>query len=167
MYKHPYLFLLFILITMSGWGQSLELSILTTGGDFATGKSGSLSWTLGEMVIETVSTTDHYLTQGFQQSFHELMTSLEPVTKEINFSIYPNPAKDHVNIDITTGSRFFCYQIEIIDLTGEMVYQSELLCNSFHQRTSIAHFSSSLLLIRITGQSGEILKTWKVIKLYN
>jgi hypothetical protein len=152
---------------MPGWGQSLELSIVTSGGDFVTGKSASLSWTLGEMVTETASTTDHYFTQGFQQPFHELMTSLEPVTEEISFSIYPNPAKDHVNIDITMGNQYSCYQIDMIDLTGEMVYQSELLCNSFHQRLSIADFSSSLLLIRITGRSGEILKTWKIIKLSN
>ena len=167
MYKHLSLLFLFVLITMAGRGQSLELSIVTSGGDFVTGNSATLSWTLGEMVTETVSTTDHYLTQGFQQPFNELMTSVEPITEQATVSIYPNPAKDHVYIDITMGSRSSCYRIEIMDMTGAMVYQSALLCGSCHQSIALDHFSSSLLLIRITDEWGQILKNEKIIKLSN
>ena len=168
MYKHPsLLFLFFILITLPGWGQSLELSVMTSGGDFVTGKSASLSWTLGEMVIETVSTTDQYLTQGFQQPFNELMTSIEPESEEITVSVYPNPAKDHVYVDITMGIRLSCCRIEMTDLKGEMVYQSGKLCGSVHHSIPIVRFPSSLFLIKIMEESGEVLKTWKIIKLYN
>jgi hypothetical protein len=167
MTKHLYLFSFFVLITISVWGQSLELSVLTSDGDFVSGKSATLSWTLGEIVIETYAAEDHYLTQGFQQPFYELMTSLEPETEEFNVHIYPNPATDHVYIDITMGTRLSCYHVEMIDLTGETVYRSELLCDPFHQSISLAHVSSSLVLIRITGESGEILKKGKIIRLCN
>ena len=51
-----------------GFGQTLTPEVLAASGDYFTSTSNSLSWTLGESVIETYSSSNNSLTQGFQQS---------------------------------------------------------------------------------------------------
>ncbi|MBP7497474.1 MAG: T9SS type A sorting domain-containing protein [Bacteroidales bacterium] len=65
------LFFIFLSILFSnlGFSQSLSPEVISSAGDFFSGANITLSWTLGEPVIETFSSQDGQivLTQGFQQ----------------------------------------------------------------------------------------------------
>lgn len=49
--------------------QSIDNSVIATSGDYFEGGGNSLSWTLGELAVETYTSPDVILTQGFQQPF--------------------------------------------------------------------------------------------------
>lgn len=49
--------------------QSLSPQVIATTGGYTSNAAGSLSYTVGETVIQTLSTGSHTLTQGFQQPF--------------------------------------------------------------------------------------------------
>jgi len=62
--------LLFFLIIFSAtytFSQELSREIIASDGDFQQNTSGSISFTIGETVVETFANTQNILTQGFQQ----------------------------------------------------------------------------------------------------
>lgn len=49
------------------YAQSFSLEVIGSAGTFATSASGSMAWTIGEVMTETYSSTDNFFTQGFHQ----------------------------------------------------------------------------------------------------
>lgn len=56
------------MVPLSTVAQSFSQYVIGSAGTFATSPQGSMSWTIGEVVIETYSSSsNHFLTQGFHQ----------------------------------------------------------------------------------------------------
>ena len=47
--------------------QSFSQDVIGLAGTFATSANGSMAWTIGEVMIETYSSTNNFFTQGFHQ----------------------------------------------------------------------------------------------------
>ena len=57
-----------ILLANCSFGQSLDQYVIGTAGNFSnTASTSTLSWTLGEVIINTANSSTAILTQGFQQ----------------------------------------------------------------------------------------------------
>jgi hypothetical protein len=62
------LFLLLLsFLSLSLFAQTLSPTVISSAGGYSTGTTVTLSWTLGELATETLSTGSITLTQGFQQ----------------------------------------------------------------------------------------------------
>ncbi len=61
------IFSIAFLMTFFANGQSISPEVITSTGDYYSNSNVSLSWTLGEPVIETFEAGGFVLTQGFQQ----------------------------------------------------------------------------------------------------
>lgn len=75
------------------------LNVCGSAGEYFAKSAGSLSWTMGEAVMETLEGSSHYFTQGFNQP-NEVITSTEEQKKEDKILVYPNPFKTELNIRI-------------------------------------------------------------------
>lgn len=49
------------------YGQDISQSVIGSAGTYAESAGGSMAWTIGEVTIETFSSTDFFFTQGFHQ----------------------------------------------------------------------------------------------------
>src|ERR1035437_8766728 len=47
--------------------QSFATDVIGSAGTFATSTGGSMAWTIGEVMIETYSSSNKFFTQGFHQ----------------------------------------------------------------------------------------------------
>ena len=87
----------FLLIPLLGQAQDLDQNVSGTAGAYSENANGSLSWTIGETVVETVSDGTTTLTQGFQQgnlSVTLLLNETETGYKVKDFTInYRNYCK--------------------------------------------------------------------------
>jgi len=104
-------------------GQSLSPTVIASGGDFSEGSNGySLSWTLGEPVIETVSGGGNFLTQGFQQTRVDGLVGIFRPQPNEEFLLYPNPTESHVILDLKE-KRYETVVISQYDLLGKEIAQ--------------------------------------------
>jgi hypothetical protein len=73
--------------------QSLSPEVVSTTGNFTSSAGGSISSTVGEPVVTTLSSASHTVTQGFQQP-NDIVSGLLDREKEASgaFSVYPIPA---------------------------------------------------------------------------
>lgn len=105
--------------------QSVQLSptVIASAGNYSEAAEISLSWTLGEVAVTTLSNGSLVLTQGFQQSFLEdVGFSMDPIQWQI--IAYPNPVNDELRIqfDVTEPTDFL---VEIQDVSGRLLSQEE------------------------------------------
>ena len=96
--------------------KAQDLEVISASGDYEESTGGSLSYTVGEVVIETVETTSNDLTQGFQQE-NIFVLSVITYNNEFDVSVFPNPTTDFVNVQSSTKS-----VVNIYDVSGKLVH---------------------------------------------
>lgn len=62
-----WLVLTIIFISRYANAQSLSPTVVASQGDYFWSTTVSVEWTIGEVMIETYTVQDHFLTQGFHQ----------------------------------------------------------------------------------------------------
>lgn len=110
---------IFLVVTSLGLGSisyGQEQRIIGAAGEFTQAAGNTVSWTIGEVVIETFQVTANHLTQGFHQS-DLYVVSIEDYG-DLDIQVYPNPARESVNIssDVETQMSVYNSQGKLIEV---------------------------------------------------
>lgn len=168
--KNLTVFLLVAMMSISmAFSQSLSPSVITQGGEFVKQAGYSLSYTVGEMMIETYYSDHHILTQGFQQPFYKNLVeeeeTLDPVWAGY---VYPNPVWNTLNVGIEPleGSS---YQIELVSTLGKRItvpYELNTDGGLIKYRVNLDGLSAGIYFLRILPSDGEQkAQTFKINKI--
>jgi hypothetical protein len=111
-----------ILMVQACISQCLGPETIASGGGGSGGTAGSVSWTVGEPVGETMVPYGNYLTQGFQQPG---MIWLTPVGENSlpGVTAYPNPFTSAVCIENPGGTSLY---IELLDISGKILLEKQI-----------------------------------------
>ena len=152
MIKNTLLFLT-LLTTICATAQE----VVSTQGDSYSNASGSVAFTIGEVVINTGTDGTNDLTQGFHQTNWNFL-GVEDFAPNYEAIIYPNPTEDVLNIRTST---FENVTYTLYDAQGKLVMQNILSAEQTPiQVSQLAPGSYSLTLNNQTQN----LKTFKLIK---
>jgi hypothetical protein len=110
------LFSLFATISVSAQ------EVLSSQGDSYSNGSGSIDFTIGEVVINTGTDGTNNLTQGFHQTNWNFV-GLEDFASNFEATIFPNPTEDVLNIRTST---FENVTYTLYDAQGKLVMQDIL-----------------------------------------
>lgn len=131
--------------------------VIATQGDSYIAAPGTLDFTIGEVVINTVSNASNDLTQGFHQTNWKF-SGLEDFAPEFVIAVFPNPASDYLNIQTTDYQNV---HVVLYDEAGKLVAQEDLLAETTSIRVAeLATGNYSLVVSNNTGK----LKLFKLIK---
>jgi hypothetical protein len=85
-------------------------------------------------------------------------------TGDVQFNVYPNPAKDKLTININTTRQFECY-IEISDAAGKSVYAQKARFNTHSNEfvVNIGNFANGVYFIKINSKEGSV-QPIKIVK---
>jgi len=84
------------LFALPAVGQ-VKQEVIASAGGYNAAANISISWTLGETIIPTWSSSGLILTHGFQQQI--IITAVEEnLENVVKITVFPNPASDNVNI---------------------------------------------------------------------
>lgn len=112
-----------VLLLMQAQGQiQLAPNVVASGGDQQTIEAMSISWTIGELAINTLTGENLILTQGFQQPLGK-GTGVEKDLLKGAIFVYPNPVEDELFIRFDT-ERTGDYILEMKDVTGRILIQT-------------------------------------------
>src|SRR6056297_3315340 len=94
--------LFFILLYLAVQSRLQAQETIPASGGNATGNSGSISYTVGQVFSSSVSSTTGQVTEGVQQPYE--ITRVTSAQKNLELSdavsVYPNPTTEHVLIEI-------------------------------------------------------------------
>lgn len=157
--KKSLLLISFCFISFSIFSQNQE--VLTTQGGYTEFDNGeSMSWTLGEIAIETISNDELTLTQGFQQStlsYTVISTSVNSAL-QIELSVFPNPTSEVLNLksEIAPDMKY-----QLFDKSGKMVLFNDI--ENTTETINMAELKASTYILRVI-QNQEQLKSFQIIK---
>jgi len=150
-----------ILFSLGMFSQSANPEVMSSSGDYNENANGSLSWTLGETIIETIEGVDNKLTQGFHQSTYTVVNIYECKDNKFEISVYPNPATDFVNIK-TDNVEFEDYTISVTDIEGSVLYNNKM--NGNYHKVDLASLAGATFLLTIISLEGKVIQTYKIKK---
>jgi hypothetical protein len=157
------LLLMALCMGFTAFSQTLSNTVVAASGSYSTASWGSLSATVGEASISTLTATGTILTEGFQQPEANL-TGITSLKKSlVSASVYPNPAAGNFYLEVTLpSSANITYKI--YDMAGKEVRNGGFAADALH--TTITKIDASTLssgMYMIALQNGEsALQNFKI-----
>lgn len=142
--------------------QSITPDVIGSAGTYATSASGSMSWTIGEVITETSSSGNNFFTQGFHQPDTSFVISVSNQSAGI-VSIYPNPVVTNLVIDLS-GARGI-YSIEIFDMLGNILRKENMSTENQKQvNIPFREFANGMYLLNIINTESYSRTSYKINK---
>ena len=154
-----------VLFSLLATGSVSAQEVVSTQGDSYSNGSGSIDFTLGEVIIATGTDGTNDITQGFHQTNWNFV-GLEDFAPNYEATIFPNPTSDVLNIKT---SSFENVTYTLYDAQGKLVIQNILSAEQTPiQVSQLAPGAYSLELIFEEGNKGpqslSKRKTFKLVK---
>lgn len=141
--------------------QHLTPIVIGGAGSDSAKEGYHISWTLGEVVITTLTQPEATLLQGFQQPNYIFTQLIEEETKDFQILAFPNPASGNIRIEVTDLKNQLT--LEIFDVIGTLVIVKKL--ESPITDINLSEIPSGAYLFRVTGENGGIFTAWRILKL--
>ncbi len=137
-----------------------QTAVTTLGGN-ASSSSGSLSYSVGQLVFNTNSGSNGSVTQGVQQPYEIFeVLGVEEIDVAISLYAYPNPTTDFITLKVENRDKNeLSYQI--FDIGGRLLADKKVLGNETN--IQVSQLVSATYFLKIFQNNKEV-KTFKIIK---
>lgn len=150
--KYRY-FLLLLSFPALSFAQDIKQNVIGTAGDDFNNDKVSVSWTIGEVVSENLSTESYDLTQGFHQGNLVVNRINEEFPIIFQIKAYPNPVKDILIIESEDPG----FEYQLINVQGKVI--SNGFIHSFSEEIDFTNLPSGTYFLQV-----EKYDTHKIIK---
>jgi hypothetical protein len=154
-----YFFITGVILCLSS-GKACSQEIVSCSGGSEKCSTGTISYTLGELVISTGNEGSKTLTQGFHQSKITVTTANETARHGYCVTAFPNPASDLVILQIS-GEMTEGWEYRLIGPDGKMLLSSKITDNQAN--IPLGTYSRAMYFIKVTRNGNEI-KTFRILK---
>ncbi|MBI9054493.1 MAG: T9SS type A sorting domain-containing protein [Bacteroidales bacterium] len=154
------LFIVFIFVFVLTKVNAQE--ILSTSGNNAAGGSGTVTYTVGQIVYSTIIGESGSLAQGVQQAYEITVISGFEHKKDIKLmcKAYPNPTVDNLILEIANyESDNLTYQL--VDVNGKLIQTKKITVNETD--IYMNNCAVGVYFLKLSSNCNPI-KTFKIIK---
>jgi hypothetical protein len=136
-------------------------SISASGGN-ASGSTGKVSYSVGQVVYTEYTGTNGSVAQGVQQPYEiSVVTGIEEASDiSMEIVVYPNPATDFIKLKIENydvqNLRFQLY-----DLNGSLLQENKIVGNETN--IVMSNYMSATYFLKVTNNT-KLIKSFKIIK---
>jgi hypothetical protein len=154
-------FIVILVACLPVFSQMRAQQVVASAGDFAKASGFSLAWTLGEPVIGTFTGTSSILTQGFHQTRLGTTAVNDIPLPGISLTVYPNPLEDVLHLRVE-GVDHESLRYALYNLQGQGLAAGQTAATLTD--INLRLFPAGNYLLQVRGKSGEIIRSFKVIK---
>lgn len=147
---------LFFLFAFQGKGQE----VVSSAGNHHESETMSVSWTLGETVIETFTAGDMNLTQGFHQPTLTLVSVEELADFDLTVTAFPNPATDILNVRFENHD-YQKVSFALYDMSGREFTSGDIAGDE--EQISFASLNPGVYFLKIMVD-GKEARAFKILK---
>jgi hypothetical protein len=122
--------------------------------------SGTLSFTLGELQIDTKTNANGIITQGFHQANLTVTAIKELSDRDFSIIAYPNPATNVVFVKTEKGN-FKKLSYSLFDTNGKLLLKNSTKLNN--AEVSFETFTPAVYYLQVT-LDGKDIKTFRIVK---
>ena len=139
--------------------QSNGQQVIGAAGTTITTSGGSVSYTVGEIAIQTTETATVSSFEGVQQAYEIYKVGVTELALGSSINVYPNPTNDKLILNTTNLNKNLSY--ELYDSQGKLKQE----CASFSDghTLSMTEFVNAVYYLKIFSDNQPI-QTFKIIK---
>ena len=154
-----------LLLTTTAQAQSITSQSVNSGGTKMSQSNGSLSFSVGELVVLTQKDSQgNTLGNGFTSGATITTASiLEPNAEILNVKVYPNPTTDLVTITIM-DTKLSEIILEIKDINGKAVSTEKYAGVSNNIGINTATWNIGNYFLYLKNNENQVVGTYKIIK---
>jgi len=136
-------------------------TIPASGGN-ANGSGGSVSYTVGQILYNTISGTNGTVAQGVQQPYEISVVTTIKNSEEINIEclVYPNPTSGLAKL-VFQSPDFENLRFRLYDVNGVLLQDQKV--ESIETELSMENLLSSVYFLKVSKNNHEI-KVFKIVK---
>lgn len=134
--------------------------IIASNGDSKSVAGIEVSWTIGEVVIETVTGNSVILTQGFHQTKLLATAVNDPLFPDLEIKVFPNPTPGILTLKFSKyveGSRYFLYELSGKILENKLILSEETEIN-------MKPYANGQYILKLTNESLQEIQSFQIIK---
>ncbi|HHL57611.1 MAG: hypothetical protein DRI88_01230 [Bacteroidetes bacterium] len=156
------------IVATSVYAQEMPRRVFAAGGGQGGAGNVELSWTIGQSgMVGTFVQPSVVLNTGFQQ-FDNLMVSTDEILSTVSCTVYPNPFRDQIYLDIQTTDPVDVF-VRLFDNYGRLLLDKHLGQNvsGFRQSVQTQQLAPGMysLLVTFVDRNNETKKQlFKLIK---
>ena len=157
---------LFLMLCSSfSYGQSLERTVVASGGQDQKSGNLNISSTIGESVVTTSKKSTLIITQGFQQSTEEggdnNSISYEKANS-LDISLFPNPTQEWVKVKSKIEREL---HLTVLDGLGKVVYEEIIsMSPSAENRIEVSTWAVGQYFFNFYEEGSEKKSSFKMLK---
>lgn len=159
--KKQLLFFVGLLLGSLGYGQSVSPEVTASAGEHFAGANAQLSWTIGELMVETYMMGSSQLTQGFHQT-NLIVTAVGDIAESFQVSVFPNPTIDVLNIKWSEVSGPLT--LSLYDVTGKQLLSQQALDQTMSKTVDLSTYAAGSYFLQLINQESKTIKTFKILK---
>lgn len=150
------------LFSVGVMAQSITPEVISSAGDHYDNGTHQLSWTLGEVAVQTYDNGSNILTEGFHQP-EILITSVEEENlTDISLNIFPNPTTQFVNIELRNNESNL--SAVVLDMTGKTIMTKNIEAFQMETGFDLSGLAAGGYLLQITEKDGKFRSTHQIQK---
>lgn len=153
----PVLITFCLLFSISMSAQQTNQQLISSAGSSYQANGLQMDFSIGQLINSTASANNIIVTQGFHQSFAEIVEALEVANEVLNISTFPNPARHSLTIQSESELPIF---YNLYDLNGAKVASGKFK-NSI--TLDIQHFAKGAYQLFLTNNQDQLLQTSKIL----
>lgn len=133
--------------------------VIGAAGTTTTTSGGSVSYTVGEIAIQTTETATVSSFEGVQQAYEIYKVGVTELALGSSIDVYPNPTNDRLTLKTKNLNKNLSY--ELYDSQGKQIHK----CASFSDghTLSMTEFVNAVYYLKIFSDNQPI-QTFKIIK---
>jgi len=157
------LFVLALSFSATSYGQSIAPAVVANGGGNGSSSTHQISWTIGEPVIATYSTTSNQLTQGFHQT-NLLVSSIKVAEAAFSLNVFPNPTTAILLLSLDGEYRKDLIW-SLVDVTGRERQTGQIRSATTNHELNVEALEAGMYFLKLSTTENQILNTYKIQKL--
>lgn len=135
-------------------------SIHAAGGN-ATGSSGSVSYSIGQVNYSNQSTSSGKISQGVQQAFEIYSVGIPEPALNISMQLFPNPTSSSLVLQIN-DSFSEVLQLDIVDMQGKKV--ATYLIHETITNMDVSNLASASYYVSISSKDTNRKQLFLIVK---
>ena len=138
-----------------------QQSVVVTGKD-ASGSSGNISYSIGQVDYINATGTDGSISEGIQQPYEIYVLGADEFPEiTLIMAVYPNPTTSGVNLQIEnySGHHFGYY---LFDLTGKLLADKKITETQTY--IDMNRYEQAVYLLNVVDDNKRTVKSFKILK---
>lgn len=140
--------------------QTLEPTVINSSGSSLANTEISLDYNLGEIAVNSYSTSEIIITEGFLKGVFPEITGFSGLER-FNLKFFPNPTSKLLNVEVHDNSKWG--SIQLFHLSGIELINERLVPGEQHIQLDLSGFKEGIYYLRIISDDGSSQNSHKII----